>query len=461
MSDFIQDSDIEKLNKLLKQRQYIYDETNDLDKVSVIEITLEGANLRGADLRNALLYKANLRRANLIDAHLEGAHLEWAHLERANLRDSHLEGAHLEDAYLQQAHLVGAHLEGAHLQWAQLQGAYLEGSYLTEAHLEGAHLEGAHLTIADLRGAHLEGAHLQGARLIRTDLTGAHLQGAHLQGVILRNAIGITPLLQERVGIAYEIHNAFANFEPKKEEYLALIRQPGNPEIYNKDHIYDYINEMFIQNINTLFPSEKEQKQKDFKKVFTKMRGSIYTEDIEFVGKSVTFAFSQNNDFKEQYIIAFLDETCNAYAGSGDTTSCSKGIIERLVLTAGTVVEILCKEGCDNEIYNKLYKLMKGKMHHHDATKEWFEKAVEDENIKKMTVDQKKADFITFMTKNTSLSEDEVKKLANEIEGGFENLQFGGNASRKPRKSSKKQRKSSRKQRKSSRKQRKSRQKMV
>jgi hypothetical protein len=186
------------------------------------------------------------------------------------------------------------------------------------------------------------------------------------------------------------------------------------------------------------------------------MKGRIPREKIELVGKSIAYAFSQNDDFKKEYIISFLDDTCKAYTGSGDNTSCAKGIIERFVLTIGTVVEILCREGCENETYQKLYRLMKGKMHHHDATKEWFEKAAEDENIKKMNVEEKKANFIEFMKKNTALSEDEAKKLADEIEYGFEELQLGGNVLRQRRKTrkSKKSRKTkrSRKSKKSSKK---------
>ena len=125
--------------------------------------------------------------------------------------------------------------------------------------------------------------------------------------------------------------------------------------------------------------------------VFEKMKGRIPIEKIELVGKSIDFAFSQNDDFKKEYIISFLDDTCNAYTGSGDNTSCVKGIIERFVLTIGTVVEILCREeGCENETYQKLDELMKGKMDYQTAMQKWFENGPNDDVIKIMTPEQKR-----------------------------------------------------------------------
>ena len=412
---------------------------------------LTGANLTGAKLMQTYLDEAILREANLtganlivailISADLTGATLEGAKLIKTNLREANLREANLRQANLREADLTGADLTGANLTGAHLTYADLTGTNLTGTNLTGANLRQANLTGADLTGADLTGAILTGADLRGADLTG--VIGADLTGAILRDD-QMQQGRQTRRGVAYEIHNAFDNFETKKADYLALITQPDKPEIYNKERIYDYTNNIFTQNINALFPSEKEHKLRDFYKVFNKMKGSIPRQKIELVGKSIDYAFSQDDNFKKEYIISFLDDTCNAYTNSGDNTSCAKGIIERFVLTIGTVVEILCREGCENETYQKLYKLMKGKMHHHDATKEWFETAAEDETIKKMNVEERKANFIEFMKKNTALSEDEAKKLAHEIEFGFEELQFGGNVLRQRRKTrkSKKSRKS-------------------
>jgi uncharacterized protein YjbI with pentapeptide repeats len=517
MSGFTQQSDIDRLQDLLKKRQDIYNETNDYNKTLKVRINFEGADLRVADLREAILRQANLRQANLTDANLTGAILEGANLRKANLSGATLEGAILESANLGEVDLTGATLEGAklikanlieailreailrqanlrqaNLTRADLTGATLEGATLIKTHLReailrqailrqanltdanltsadltgadltgatltgdgliyganltGANLTGTNLTGANLRRAILREANLTGANLTGADLTGANLRGADLTGVI--GAILRDDQMQQgrqpTPGRAFEIHNAFKNFEPKKAEYLALITQPDKPEIYNEESIYHYTNNIFKQNISALFPSEKEQKLTDFDKVFNKMNGYIPREKIELVGKSIDYAFSQDDDFKRQYIISFLDETCNAYGKN--QMSCVGGIIERFVLTIGTVVEILCREGCEDETYKKLYKLMKGQMHHYDATKEWFETAAEDETIKKMNLEQRKANFIEFMTNNTSFSEDDAKKLADEIEDGFKELQFGGNVLRQRRKTrkSKKSRKTKR-----------------
>ena len=247
-------------------------------------------------------------------------------------------------------------------------------------------------------------------------------------------------------GIGREIHNAFNNFNSEKEEFLTLINQPDNPEIYNKDHIYSYITETFTDNINQLFPGE-EQKKRGFNEIFNKMNGYIAEEHIELIGKSIAFAFSQNDDFKKEYIISFLDETCNAYTGGRDNTSCVKGIIERFALCVGSAVKILCTEKCDNEVYRKLDKLMNPifvKSVMAKTAEEWYTKANEDEDIKSMDKTKRKANFIEFLVERAkSFDEDnaktksEILKLANDLDYTFEDLQLGGNISKKVRKTRK------------------------
>jgi uncharacterized protein YjbI with pentapeptide repeats len=155
-------------------------------------LDLSGTYWRKFDLR-----EVNLERASLRDAHLQGANLSEAHLERASLQDAHLQGAnlfqaHLEEASLLEAHLEGAHLSGTHLEGASLQQAHLEGALLSGAHLEGALLYGADLKGALLLAARLEQANLEWARLDasfeQAQLQGASLRDANLQGASLRNA---------------------------------------------------------------------------------------------------------------------------------------------------------------------------------------------------------------------------------------------------------------------------------
>lgn len=149
---------------------------------------------KGLDLRGAYLSKVDL--SNLPLACMRGAlsiftsneneleRLEVAavHLEGAKLFDTHLEGAILEMAHLEGVNLGHTHLLNADLCNAYLEGAWFYNSYVNEAMLIGAHLEGTNLLQAHFEGAHLGNAHLEGSYLGYTHLEGAYLIGACLEG---------------------------------------------------------------------------------------------------------------------------------------------------------------------------------------------------------------------------------------------------------------------------------------
>ena len=90
-----------------------------IDKTTLQQVDLSGANLWGADLRGANLWGADLRGANLIGANLIGA----------DLSDAILRGAILSGAILSEANLSGANLRGANLRGANLSGAILSWAY--------------------------------------------------------------------------------------------------------------------------------------------------------------------------------------------------------------------------------------------------------------------------------------------------------------------------------------------
>jgi uncharacterized protein YjbI with pentapeptide repeats len=101
---------------------------------------LRGALLSGEDLSKLPLTRVlgSLRSTEWVDAkpdqremaavHLERCTLWQTNLQGANLRSAHLEGASLADAYMQGARLHGAHLEGASFPYTNLEGARLDGA---------------------------------------------------------------------------------------------------------------------------------------------------------------------------------------------------------------------------------------------------------------------------------------------------------------------------------------------
>lgn len=364
-------------------------------------------------------------------------------LENENFENRNLAGALFFNLDLQNKNFTGSNLTGANFTGADLTGAnftnaILTDSYLTDADLTGANFTRANLTGADLTVASCQNTNFTNAILEQANFTGANYDEANFtntQGnMIDNNEENIN--LEQRValepqGIAYEIHNAFASFKPKEEEYLALINQ----RIFTGD-IHNFIKKTFEINIDFVFPKPINiTKKQQFNTVFNKSSSKLREIDESYkqlIAKSVKFAFDQNKDFKQEYIITFLDETCNAYSGDGDNTSCVNGILERYILSIGKVVQILCIDGCENETYKKLDKLMNSKFLIADVASEWWE----NESIKPdvgVDAEERRANFIKYLTdkaKQLNLYNEQIKKdiedYTKTIDYAFADLSLGG-----------------------------------
>jgi len=143
---------------------------------TIDKTTLQQVDLSGADLSEAILSGADLK-----GAILSGADLSWAILSDANLSRADLNGAILSGADLR-----GANLSRATLSGAKLNSANLWEADLIEANLIEANLSGANLWEADLREADLSGADVENAIFIdATDITSKQIQDLIRRGAIL------------------------------------------------------------------------------------------------------------------------------------------------------------------------------------------------------------------------------------------------------------------------------------
>lgn len=147
---------------------FSFEKENNTIKNTLVEATLNGANLREADL---------------CETDLRGADLGYADLREVYLEYSDLREAYLGNADLRGADLRWVDLRGVDLREADLRDADLEGADLSEADLRGANLRGADLSEADLRRADLRGADLRGANLRDADFKEADLKGADLSDI--------------------------------------------------------------------------------------------------------------------------------------------------------------------------------------------------------------------------------------------------------------------------------------
>jgi uncharacterized protein YjbI with pentapeptide repeats len=440
---------------------------------------LDGAILIGSNFSFAKLARSHLNDANLSRAILSNANLELSRLEGANLSDAILDRAILDSANLTNAVLTNANVTHAILRNANLQGAILIGTNFSFAVLVGSHFHHANLSRAILSNANLTRSQLVFTNLTRANLDGAIFTNAHIDrcffnGANVENAIDLIidddmhpqpnrvvnnqpnrVVNNQPRGLAYEIHDAFIRFQPKIPEFLSIINQPDK----EVSDIYSYINEIFTSNITQLFPGDNS-KIEDFNKVFNKINGDIeqrYKDLIErykdLIVKSLDFAFSQDHHFKEEYIKAFLDETCHAYIGANGT-SCIPGIIERFTMCIGSVVQILCVDGCENEIYQTLNNLFNPKFDIDKTSTEWWETMALTDEVKKMTKQERKTHFKNYLREKAEelnnyndFMAGEITRYANNIDYSFENLALGGSSrkTRNPKKSRKIRRIKSRK----------------
>ena len=390
-------------------------------------------NLTRRDFSNSDLAGADFSDADLTGAILSGANLFNANLTRADLSEVDLTGAILCKTILVDTIFGDSNnLTGTNFSYASIFDVNFSHNTFIGVNLTGAKLSHVTFKEVDLSNANLSRTKMNNVSLYRANLTDTNLskvykyiykefdKGKSLsyisESTIIEATRSHTPLgfventiviPQGIQGIAYEVHNSYDKFLRVKDKYLSIINQPDSPDYSTKDKLFVFIYNNFEPTIRRIFP-EDPRKLQELDTVFGKLvRGdtTVTPDELELIGKSVNFTFSQDDDnFKEQYIITLLDETCRAYAGSGDTTSCVKGIKERFVLAVGNVVEIICKTGCENETYKKLDKLLNSKFDVIQETREWFRNIPTNDKLQQFIKDTMIKKCITDLIVKSSLS---------------------------------------------------------
>jgi len=392
---------IQRLNEIVEQRR-------NSNQPLTIPINFDGADFRGINLNGADLRGANLR--------------------EANFRGSVLTNCNFTDA----------HLEEAEFTRAILSSSIFTNTFLFNADFFEAVITEAIFTNADIRGTIFLGANFDEAinLVILNDDYMGYIADLDEQLNRIQPNQGQPPR-----GLAFEIHEKFAKILSKQNEYIAIIDQPDND--YHDFDIYWDIYQLFTHNIVYLFP-DSDEKLNQFNTAFERINTRIPEILKPLIFKTLDFVFSQNNDFKREYIKIILDESCRAYTGPNplNNLSCRYGIIERFVTAVGGAVQVLCVSGCENETYQKLDKLFNPKFNIPETANEWWNTIAETEEIQLLTKEQRKESFITFL-RNKAIEldnynddiEQQIIDYANEIDYSFENLALGG--SRKPKKTRK------------------------
>jgi hypothetical protein len=455
-----------------------------LVNVNLTNAIVSQCNLIGTDLTNSVLLNTMFLLNNLSNTNLTGANLTSTKFDNTDLTNATFNNNHLHDTTFSRVNLTNTNFMDTNLTHIMF----------SDCNLIDANLTRAYINLQETHNVRLMRENGDERLIVTNDMinyadrnfnytinnTNLILAYTALHPRVMppplppRNVENLRRIFENNNvnpeghrGVAYEVHNSYDKFLRIKDEYLSIIEQSDNTEYETKDKLYVFIYDNFEQAIKRLFP-EEPKKMDDFDTVFEKFvdgRLRLSKDEMSLIGKSVSFAFSQDDNFKEQYIISFLDETCNAYTGSRDNTSCVKGIKERFVLSVGYVVEIICKTGCDNEIYKKLDKLLNPKFDVAQEASEWFQNKSNNEKLqeaiqestKKIMITQIISDLIDKakqMGSYNSVVDSEIHRYINELVSSstFDDYMDGGRKSRKSRKSRKFKKKSSKKYKKSSKK---------
>jgi hypothetical protein len=282
-------------------------------------------------------------------------------------------------------------------------------------------------------------------------------------------------------GIAYQIHNVFANIRENMDEIFKTMggKLTVFPLDLSKNDFFYCMKWSFRYCI--VNGPEGIVYEKKVNQILNKLHLSslIQPPKVPYDGLCddiftwQQFVMRQPQEFRTHYVRCFVEDTYYAYDGEdgedGGGISCVEGIYERILTSIGDACILYCTEfkkknkkkrktkkktngksksstrstsqaggnykskfhTCDNPVYRKLIKLFKKEIPDiNELTKEWS-KILEHEISASLTETQLKTNFIQFVNKKYTLygldKKDIVEKRANELEeaGIFANREFG------------------------------------
>jgi uncharacterized protein YjbI with pentapeptide repeats len=358
----------------------------------------------------------------------------------------------LVDIHFEESILCGVNFSKIEMKNSRFISCDLSASELGPCNFSGTDLTGAFFDDCDLTGCIFAGANLTDVVFNDCDLFDTDFRGAIETNTNYGDSRRVEDIIENRHeqhdGVAYEVHNTFTPLVAKREEYLDIIAQPEpsfklaklNEDIYKK----------FIDEIKRLFPKVPGgiNKRDQFTTLYNKFMPSLALMKDEtkiLVAKSLSFVFSQDDDFKREYINIWLDESFNAYDGPGDTTSCVNGIIERLILTVINAAVALCSDDtkCTSQ-YEALIKLTK-KFEINEVAMEWWDPEYKGRTHLE-TAEERRNDFIRFLIEKAEeqgFRDEETKQRIRDYavnsfsEDNYRTLSYGGRRKRVSRKSKK------------------------
>ncbi len=343
---------------------------------------------------------------------------------------------------------------------------------LSRMNFEGANLQGAQLKGINLHGTNFRNADLRGATFEFSDIEGADFQGANLEGTVL---VGIAINWQQALNLprnarrnrAQDTHLAFNDIDFQDLlEFFKKHKIPIETEMNNQELI-KYISDNLKEFLNKL---ESQEKEKLTERLDGCIKGRLdtwnYSDDLpgvepkikwrELIYPMIEYVNKQSNTFKDLYIQILITDSAE---GHGQSFSCIKGIVERLLTTTGKVIEVLMDtETTKKEQFTELHLIISPPFTIATLFKEWLEihKENGDDPLDENDDPEKLTNnFLEYAKQQYNYDEknDIEKKIIidkiyndskvgiNEIKNKFGILYFFGGKKRKNKKSRKKNKK--------------------
>ena len=303
----------------------------------------------------------------------------------------------------------------------------------------------------------------------------------------------LQPLPQRHQGLAYEVHNAFADLDLQK--FMTIIRRENNGEsnYKNTNNILEPVIS-YINSQDTALSSEQKTRY------ISNIRGTIRKNVNAYIAdhpelkddtlEVIQFVLSQDPKYKDLYIETFENECIGGYT-TGTKKSCTKGMFERVYMGNKGTIEGICFEelqGATSDasrdtackpVYLELYSTFTPGAHINinDIFYKWYNQfsydaVPEEENtLKNFSIEERKQHFRDFVKQDEAISQPiwNNREFQNKLEQSiqknsiiFETLSSDAGLGKRKRKrrrntekKKKKQRKTMKKQRKTLKKQRK------
>lgn len=338
-------------------------------------------NIDNSDFSNFKGYVSNYIDVHFTDCNFTNSDCRQSNFNNCTFTNCNLSGSNWRNVLFE----TGMHdlFRNCNLTNIDLQSA----RGLSRMNFEGANLQGAQLKGINLRGTNFRNADLRGATFEFSDIEGANFQGANLEGTVL---VGIAINWQQALNLprnarrnrAQDTHLAFNDIDFQDLlEFFKKHKISVETDMNNEEFI-KYISNNLKEFLNKL---ESQEKEKLTERLDGCIKGRLdtwnYSDDLpgvepkikwkELIYPMIEYVNKQSATFKDLYIQILITDSAE---GHGQSFSCIKGIVERLLTTTGKVIEVLMDtETTKKEEYTELHLIISPPFTMSTLFKEWLD----------------------------------------------------------------------------------------